>query len=54
MRTPGRLRLGVNVDHVATVRNARGGLLPTFALVAEDSGTAEHRVHPVRGVRQER
>ncbi len=24
----GRLRLGVNIDHVATVRNARGGLLP--------------------------
>ena len=22
------LRLGVNIDHVATVRNARGGLLP--------------------------
>ena len=22
------LRLGVNVDHVATVRNARGGLSP--------------------------
>ncbi|CAA7623620.1 pyridoxine 5'-phosphate synthase [Candidatus Terasakiella magnetica] len=24
----GRLRLGVNIDHVATIRNARGGLLP--------------------------
>jgi pyridoxine 5-phosphate synthase len=23
--TPGRLRLGVNIDHVATIRNARGG-----------------------------
>ena len=23
------LRLGVNIDHVATVRNARGGLIPT-------------------------
>ncbi len=23
-----RLRLGVNIDHVATIRNARGGLLP--------------------------
>jgi pyridoxine 5-phosphate synthase len=23
--TPGKLRLGVNIDHVATVRNARGG-----------------------------
>lgn len=25
---PGRLRLGVNIDHVATVRNARGGDYP--------------------------
>ena len=25
MSTPGRLRLGVNIDHVATIRNARGG-----------------------------
>ncbi len=25
---PGRLRLGINIDHVATVRNARGGLHP--------------------------
>ena len=24
-RTPRRLRLGVNIDHVATIRNARGG-----------------------------
>ena len=23
-----RLRLGVNIDHVATIRNARGGALP--------------------------
>jgi pyridoxine 5-phosphate synthase len=27
-RPPGRLRLGVNIDHVATVRNARGGPYP--------------------------
>jgi pyridoxine 5-phosphate synthase len=26
--TPHRLRLGVNIDHVATIRNARGGLHP--------------------------
>jgi len=26
--TPRRLRLGVNIDHVATLRNARGGLHP--------------------------
>ena len=25
MSAPGRLRLGVNIDHVATIRNARGG-----------------------------
>ena len=27
-RSPGYLRLGVNIDHVATVRNARGGRRP--------------------------
>ena len=27
-RSPGYLRLGVNIDHVATVRNARGGRHP--------------------------
>src|ERR1700738_1211293 len=35
------LRLGVNVDHVATVRNARGGLHPDpvhAALVAIEAG----------------
>jgi pyridoxine 5-phosphate synthase len=26
--TAGKLRLGVNIDHVATVRNARGGPYP--------------------------
>ena len=34
-------RLGVNIDHVATVRNARGGLTPDpvrAALLAEDAG----------------
>ncbi len=37
----GRLRLGVNIDHVATVRNARGGAVPDplrAALLAEASG----------------
>ncbi len=29
------LRLGVNIDHVATVRNARGGLLPDPVRAAE-------------------
>lgn len=35
------LRLGVNIDHVATVRNARGGALPDpvrAALVAQGAG----------------
>lgn len=35
------LRLGVNIDHVATVRNARGGLVPDplrAAKIAEEAG----------------
>jgi pyridoxine 5-phosphate synthase len=39
--TPGRLRLGVNIDHVATVRNARGGPYPDplrAAKLAEAAG----------------
>src|SRR6201989_137903 len=28
MRQPAHLRLGVNIDHVATIRNARGGRYP--------------------------
>jgi pyridoxine 5-phosphate synthase len=38
---PGRLRLGVNIDHVATVRNARGGAHPDplrAALLAVEAG----------------
>jgi pyridoxine 5-phosphate synthase len=41
LRTPGPLRLGVNIDHVATVRNARGAAWPDplrAALLAEASG----------------
>jgi pyridoxine 5-phosphate synthase len=37
----GRLRLGVNIDHVATLRNARGGEYPDpvrAALLAEEAG----------------
>ncbi len=37
----GKLRLGVNIDHVATVRNARGGLYPDpirAAQLAEQAG----------------
>lgn len=41
MKPIGRLRLGVNIDHVATLRNARGGALPDplrAALLAEAAG----------------
>jgi pyridoxine 5-phosphate synthase len=40
-RFAGRLRLGVNIDHVATVRNARGGAVPDplrAARIAEAAG----------------
>jgi pyridoxine 5-phosphate synthase len=33
----GRLRLGVNIDHVATVRNARGGQYPDPVRAAEEA-----------------
>jgi len=39
-----QLRLGVNIDHVATVRNARGGKLPdplrAAALATKTAGTS--------------
>ncbi len=41
MKPPGSLRLGVNIDHVATVRNARGSAYPSpvaAAVLAEKSG----------------
>ncbi|HWX14133.1 MAG TPA: pyridoxine 5'-phosphate synthase, partial [Methylocella sp.] len=41
MGSPPYLRLGVNVDHVATVRNARGGAVPDpirAALLAIEAG----------------
>ncbi|MFD1511326.1 pyridoxine 5'-phosphate synthase [Lacimonas salitolerans] len=41
MEPLGKLRLGVNIDHVATVRNARGGAYPDpvrAAKLAEESG----------------
>ncbi|HVL19847.1 MAG TPA: pyridoxine 5'-phosphate synthase [Amaricoccus sp.] len=38
--TPGRLRLGVNIDHVATVRNARGGPYPSPVRAAKLAETA--------------
>jgi pyridoxine 5-phosphate synthase len=39
--TQNKLRLGVNIDHVATIRNARGGAVPDpvrAALLAQDAG----------------
>ncbi|WP_323780449.1 pyridoxine 5'-phosphate synthase [Thalassovita sp.] len=41
MQPLGKLRLGVNIDHVATVRNARGGAYPDplrAARLAQDAG----------------
>jgi pyridoxine 5-phosphate synthase len=41
MQNSGRLRLGVNIDHVATVRNARGSAWPDplrAAILAEAAG----------------
>jgi pyridoxine 5-phosphate synthase len=41
MEPIGKLRLGVNIDHVATVRNARGGYTPDpirAAKLAEEAG----------------
>ena len=35
LRMPARLRLGVNIDHVATIRNARGGDHPDPVRAAE-------------------
>jgi pyridoxine 5-phosphate synthase len=36
----GRLRLGVNIDHVATIRNARGGAHPDPMRAAETAAAA--------------
>ena len=36
-----KLRLGINIDHVATIRNARGGLHPDpvrAAILAAEAG----------------
>ena len=43
-----RIRLGVNIDHVATVRNARGELYPSplrAALLAEKNGADSVTIH---------
>jgi len=37
VRPEGRVRLGVNIDHVATVRNARGGLYPDPVRAAREA-----------------
>ena len=43
-----RIRLGVNIDHVATVRNARGETYPSplrAALLAEKYGADSVTIH---------
>ena len=43
-----KIRLGVNIDHVATVRNARGELYPSplrAALLAEKNGADSVTIH---------
>ncbi len=52
-----RLRLGVNIDHVATVRNARGGILPDpvraahLAVAAGADGITAHLREDRRHIR---
>jgi pyridoxine 5-phosphate synthase len=48
MKPAGKLRLGVNIDHVATLRNARGAVWPDplrAALLAEAAGADGITVH---------
>ena len=48
MMPPSHLRLGVNIDHVATIRNARGGLHPDplrAAALAAEAGADGITVH---------
>ena len=43
-----KIRLGVNIDHVATVRNARGEEYPSplrAAIIAENSGAHSVTIH---------
>lgn len=53
----GRLRLGVNIDHVATLRNARGGAVPEplraarLALAAGADGITAHLREDRRHIR---
>ena len=54
-----RLRLGVNIDHIATVRNARGGALPDpvrgalLAIEAGADGITAHLREDRRHIRDE-
>ncbi|MGB6699575.1 MAG: pyridoxine 5'-phosphate synthase, partial [Methylocella sp.] len=54
-----RLRLGVNVDHVATLRNARGGAFPDplraalLAIEAGADGITAHLREDRRHIRDE-
>ena len=43
-----KIRLGVNIDHVATVRNARGENYPSplrAALIAQNNGADSVTIH---------
>ena len=43
-----KIRLGVNIDHVATVRNARGEIYPSplrAAIIAEKCGAHSVTIH---------
>ena len=45
---PRKIRLGVNIDHVATIRNARGGIHPDpvkVAILAQKSGADGITIH---------
>jgi pyridoxine 5-phosphate synthase len=47
-KTKNKIRLGVNIDHVATIRNARGGIHPdpvTAAILAQKSGADGITIH---------
>ena len=50
-----RLRLGVNIDHVATVRNARGGAYPDPFRSPKSSharaSSIKRRISAIAGVR---
>jgi pyridoxine 5-phosphate synthase len=59
MMSAPRLRLGVNIDHIATVRNARGGALPDpvrgalLAIQAGADGITAHLREDRRHIRDE-